>query len=156
MELLRDFIEAKRVEKSKIFPHLKCTQEEATILQLLTKKYISGVDEVNVYDLLSEISDLVPFLFGSGSNPRQADRAWFGGIPQVHSDSAAPLHRPNLIWLHDNLKAKLFNQGSLVEVSLNRLHFSILDCDEVGSRQSDRATRWRSACATARAMCCSV
>ncbi|BCD59555.1 MULTISPECIES: ATP-binding protein [unclassified Nitratiruptor] len=55
MELLRDFIETKKVEKSKIFPHLKCSAEEAKILQLLTKKYISGIDEVNVYDLLSEL-----------------------------------------------------------------------------------------------------
>ncbi len=55
MELLHDFLKTKDITKTKIFPQLKCSLEEAKILRDLTKKYISGIDEVNVYDLLSEI-----------------------------------------------------------------------------------------------------
>ena len=55
MEYLKDFINVKDVKKAKIFPHLKTGEEEAKILQYLTKAYIEGEDEKNVFDLLSDI-----------------------------------------------------------------------------------------------------
>ena len=55
MEYLKDFISVKDVKKAKIFPHLKTGEEEAKILQYLTKAYIEGEDEKNVFDLLSDI-----------------------------------------------------------------------------------------------------
>ncbi len=55
MEFLKDFVKRKDVTKSKIFPHLKCTKEEAKILQTLTKEYIRGEDELNVFTLLTQL-----------------------------------------------------------------------------------------------------
>ncbi|BAF69401.1 AAA family ATPase [Nitratiruptor sp. SB155-2] len=95
MELLRDFIETKKVEKSKIFPHLKCSAEEAKILQLLTKKYISGVDEVNVYDLLSELygEDSYVYLEKLGLIKKLFDLGWLvqGGFGALKSNDYTKL-----------------------------------------------------------------
>ena len=55
MEFLKDFVKSEDVTKSKIFPHLKTTPEEAKILQLLTKRYVEGEDEVHVFSLLQEL-----------------------------------------------------------------------------------------------------
>lgn len=55
MKYLLDFINSKDISKAKVYPHLKCTLEEAKILQNLTKKYIEGTEEVSVIDLLTEI-----------------------------------------------------------------------------------------------------
>ncbi len=57
MKTLVDFISIKEVEKSKIFPNLKCENSEAKILQYLTQKYIQGQDEILVLELLLELYD---------------------------------------------------------------------------------------------------
>ena len=49
-----DFIEAKKVTKSSIYPHLKCSAQEAKLLQSLCRRYAVGRDEVPVLDLLQE------------------------------------------------------------------------------------------------------
>ncbi len=63
MEFLKDFLKAKEITKAKIFPHLKCSEEEAKILQLLTNRYVEGEDEVNVYDILTELYTSENFLY---------------------------------------------------------------------------------------------
>ncbi len=55
MEYLKDFIEKKDITKSKLYPLLKCSKEEAEILRYLTKKYIEGVEEESVYALLTTL-----------------------------------------------------------------------------------------------------
>ena len=57
MKLLIDFLEAKNIEKSKIFLQLKCSTNEALILQSLVKKYVQGQDDVLVFELLRELYD---------------------------------------------------------------------------------------------------
>jgi AAA+ superfamily predicted ATPase len=57
LKLLIDFLEAKNIEKSKIFLQLKCSANEALILQSLVKKYVQGQDDVLVFELLSELYD---------------------------------------------------------------------------------------------------
>ena len=54
MRYLIDFIESTKVEKSKIFKHLKCTKDEARIIQYICKKYVTGIEEVLVLDILQE------------------------------------------------------------------------------------------------------
>jgi AAA+ superfamily predicted ATPase len=49
-----DFIDAKKVEKTSIFSHLKCSSEEAELLQALCRRYAAGRDEVAVLELLQE------------------------------------------------------------------------------------------------------
>ncbi len=55
MDFLKDFLKVEDVTKAKIYPHLKCTVEEAKILQLLTRRYIAGESEANVYEILDEL-----------------------------------------------------------------------------------------------------
>ncbi len=55
MKQLINFIEEKNVQDSDIFVHLKCTKEEAVILQRLAQKYIQGQDDVLVVELLQDI-----------------------------------------------------------------------------------------------------
>lgn len=55
MKILVDFIETKNIEASQVFTQLKCSVNEALLLQNLTKKYLQGQDDVLVLELLSEL-----------------------------------------------------------------------------------------------------
>ncbi|MGZ8556565.1 MAG: ATP-binding protein, partial [Sulfuricurvum sp.] len=55
MKYLIDFLENETIEKSHIFAQLKCTVEEAKILQLLTRKFLQSQEDVAVSELLQEI-----------------------------------------------------------------------------------------------------
>ena len=55
MKSLVNFISAKNIEKSIIFEHLKCSKVEATMLQYLAKKYMEGIDDVLILDILQEL-----------------------------------------------------------------------------------------------------
>ncbi|SFZ97511.1 Cell division protein FtsH [hydrothermal vent metagenome] len=52
MKHLIDFIEAKDVKKTSIFKHLKCTAEEAQLIQYTCQHYLKGVEEVPVLEML--------------------------------------------------------------------------------------------------------
>jgi len=54
MKYLINFIEAKEVEKSLIFPHLKCSKEEASLLQYVATQYVHGIEEVSVLEMLQQ------------------------------------------------------------------------------------------------------
>ena len=54
MKYLIDFLE-NDIEKSKIFPQLKCSKEEGKILKFLVKKYINGDEDTVVFEVLSEL-----------------------------------------------------------------------------------------------------
>lgn len=55
MKTLIDFLQIKEIEKSLIFPHLKCSDTEALMLQYLANKYIQGQDDVLVLELLQDL-----------------------------------------------------------------------------------------------------
>ena len=55
MRYLVDFLENDSVEKSIIYEHLKCQQEEVQILKHMTKQYINGSAEVIVLEVLISI-----------------------------------------------------------------------------------------------------
>lgn len=55
MKPLIDFIEHKDIERTLIFPHLKCTREQALILQRMTQRFITGQEEMQVGELLQDI-----------------------------------------------------------------------------------------------------
>ena len=57
MKILVDFLDAKDVEKSQIFVHLKCSVNEAEMLQYIVRNYMQGQDDVLVLDLLQELYD---------------------------------------------------------------------------------------------------
>jgi len=52
---LIDFIETKDVCKASIYEHLKCTKEEAELIQYVCKRYVKGLEEVSVLEMLQEI-----------------------------------------------------------------------------------------------------
>src|SRR5574344_1896982 len=54
MQEVIDFLKAKNVEKTKFFNQLKCSLEEAKILQYLSKEYINGRDVLSTIDILGQ------------------------------------------------------------------------------------------------------
>ena len=52
------FIKSLDVEKTNFFTQLKCSVEEAKILQFMSKEYVSGRDTLGVIDVLGEFYDL--------------------------------------------------------------------------------------------------
>jgi len=57
LEALIDFLENKDVEKSLIFPQLKCSKNEALMLHSLAKRYMKGQDDVLILELLQDVYD---------------------------------------------------------------------------------------------------
>ena len=55
------FIKAKEIEKNKIFLQLKCSVDEAKILQFIVKEYTAGNDTLVVIDILSEFYDIAKY-----------------------------------------------------------------------------------------------
>jgi len=55
LKYLIDFLDNKTIEESYIFAQLKCTVEEAKVLQLLTQKFLQSQEDVPVFELLQEI-----------------------------------------------------------------------------------------------------
>ena len=54
MKYLIEFIESKDVAKTSIYSHLKCTKEEAILVQYICKRYVKGLEEVSVLEMLKE------------------------------------------------------------------------------------------------------
>ena len=54
MRHLIDFIEAKNVQKAFIYEHLKCTKEEAELVQYVCRRYVKGIEEVPVLEMLQD------------------------------------------------------------------------------------------------------
>ncbi len=55
---VKKFLESENLEEVEIFAHLKCSLEEAKVLQYLTKQYIMGNDNLLVIDILGEFFDV--------------------------------------------------------------------------------------------------
>lgn len=55
MKYLIDFLDNPSIENTHIFSQLKCTVEEAKILQLLTRKFLQSQEDVIVAELLQEL-----------------------------------------------------------------------------------------------------
>jgi len=55
LKTLVNFLSEKKIEKSDIFIHLKCSTTEAKMLQYLARKYMEGQDDVLVLELLQDL-----------------------------------------------------------------------------------------------------
>ena len=51
---LINFIDTKNVQKTLIYKHLKCKEEEAELLQYICMRYVKGLEEVSVLEMLQE------------------------------------------------------------------------------------------------------
>ena len=49
-----EFLKAKNIEKTRFYEQLKCTVDEARVLQYLSKEYINGRDILNAIDVLGQ------------------------------------------------------------------------------------------------------
>jgi AAA+ superfamily predicted ATPase len=54
LKYLIEFIEAKDVSQTSIFEQLKCTKEEAQLIQYICQRYVKGLEEVPVIEMLQE------------------------------------------------------------------------------------------------------
>ena len=54
MKYLIDFIEQQDASGTIIFPHLKCSPEEAQLLQYICRRYVRGSEEIPVLEVLQE------------------------------------------------------------------------------------------------------
>jgi len=54
LKYLIDFIEKSDPAKTKIFVHLKCSAEEARLIQYICRRYVNGEEEISVLNLLRE------------------------------------------------------------------------------------------------------
>jgi AAA+ superfamily predicted ATPase len=54
LKYLIDFIKKKRVQKSQIYPHLKCNIEEAKLLQYISHRYVKGQEEITALEILRD------------------------------------------------------------------------------------------------------
>ena len=54
MKHLIDFIETKNVSKTSIYKHLKCTKGEAQLIQYICRRYVKGLEEVPVLEMLQD------------------------------------------------------------------------------------------------------
>jgi len=55
LKTLVDFLSTKKIDKTDIFIHLKCTASEALILRYVTKEYMKGQDDILILELLQEL-----------------------------------------------------------------------------------------------------
>jgi SpoVK/Ycf46/Vps4 family AAA+-type ATPase len=55
LKYLIDFIDVENVEKAFVYEHLKCSGNEGKILQYMTKKFVGGVEDHIVSDMLQDI-----------------------------------------------------------------------------------------------------
>ena len=55
MKYLINFLEAKDVTQSEVYTQLKCSEDEAKVLQLLSQKYIAGNEDMLVVDILQTL-----------------------------------------------------------------------------------------------------
>ena len=55
MRYLIDFLESQNVQDCFIYEHLKCSHEEAELLQMMTKEYVVGSVDIAVSDILIKL-----------------------------------------------------------------------------------------------------
>ncbi|MEA2111804.1 MAG: AAA family ATPase [Campylobacterota bacterium] len=63
MKSIINFLDAKDVSKSDVYSHLKCQADEAKILQLFFKKYVTGEEDFVVIDILQELFGEKEYLY---------------------------------------------------------------------------------------------
>jgi len=55
VKFLLDFLQNEKIKETTIFPHLKVSKEEAKVLQLLTKGFLAGNEDMVCLDILIEL-----------------------------------------------------------------------------------------------------
>jgi len=106
-----DFIETKDVKNSSIFEHLKCSKEEAQLIQYICRKYVTGLEEVPVLEMLQELfsSDKYIYLEKLSLVKNLLDLGW---VIQMSFGQ---------VKAHETSKLELLNASLTPSISLLRL-----------------------------------
>ena len=86
MEFLVDFLESNALQDSKIFPHLKCDEQEAQILQNLLKNYLYGENICSVSLFLSKYYGEQEYKTHFELLPKIYNLIEMGWVTQLNSD----------------------------------------------------------------------
>jgi len=111
LKYLIDFIETKDVSKTSIFEHLKCTKEEASLVQYVCKRYVAGVEEASVLEILQDnfSSESYEYLKKLGLIKNLLDLGW---MIQVSFEQ---------VKAYDSSKLELLSTSVTPSISLLRL-----------------------------------
>ncbi len=121
MKYLIEFIEAKSVKKSTVYKQLKCTEEEAKLVQYVCRRYVKGLEEVPVLEMLQENFHGEPYLYLKKLPlvKNLLDLGWFVQISfgQVKAHDFSQLELINTSVTPSMSLLRLLEEGSL-ELSL--------------------------------------
>ncbi len=121
MKYLIEFIEAKNIKKSVIYRHLKCSEEEAKLVQYVCRRYVKGLEEVPVLEMLQENFRGEPYLYLKKLPlvKNLLDLGWFVQISfgQVKAHDFSQLELVNTSVTPSMSLLRLLEEGSL-ELSL--------------------------------------
>jgi len=111
LKYLIDFIKAKDVKKTAVYKHLKCTKTEADLVQYVCRRYVNGIEEVPVLELLQDnfSDDKYAYLGKLELVKNLIDLGWF--IQMSFGQVKA----------HDPTKLELLNTSVTPSISLMRL-----------------------------------
>ncbi len=121
MKYLIEFIEAKNIKKSVVYRHLKCSEEEAKLVQYVCRRYVKGLEEVPVLEMLQENFRGEPYLYLKKLPlvKNLLDLGWFVQISfgQVKAHDFSQLELVNTSVTPSMSLLRLLEEGSL-ELSL--------------------------------------
>ena len=121
MKYLINFIEANEIHKTDIYPQLKCTKTEARLIQYVCRRYVKGLEEVPVLELLQEnFSEKgYAYLKKLGLVKNLLDLGWLiqMSFGQVKAHDASQLELLNTSVTPSISLLRLLEEGSL-EISL--------------------------------------
>ena len=121
MKVLVEFLEQKDIKKTQIFPHLKCSENEAKILRQVASKYIAGREDVYVIDILQELfgAEKFEYLDHLGEVKTLLELGWLShqSFNPVKVADVTPLELLNAAISPTPSLLKLFQEGAF-EVDL--------------------------------------
>ena len=124
MKYLIDFIERGDISKAKIFSHLKCTKEEAELIQYICRRYVKGEDDISVIDILQEsyIDDDYTYLKKLPLMKKILDLGWMTQISfgQIKAHEISKLEILTTSVTPSISLLRLLEEGSL-EISLPKI-----------------------------------
>ncbi|SFV58914.1 Cell division protein FtsH [hydrothermal vent metagenome] len=124
MKYLIDFIERRDISKAKIFSHLKCTKEEAELIQYICRRYVKGEDDIPVIDILQEsyVDDDYTYLKKLPLMKRILDLGWMTQISfgQIKAHEISKLEILSTSVTPSISLLRLLEEGSL-EISLPKI-----------------------------------
>ena len=124
MKYLIDFIEKRDISKTKIFSHLKCSKEEAELIQYICRRYVKGEDDVPVINVLQDsyVDDDYTYLKKLPLMKRILDLGWITQISfgQIKAHDISKLEILSTSVTPSISLLRLLEEGSL-EISLPKI-----------------------------------